>query len=273
MTLIAEAGATKTDWCLIRPNGELSSIQTGGINVSSMPKEAVEAVVREAYARLAMSPSSISEVHFYAAGMLGNEMAEYFPYSYVECASDTLAAARALFGSSPGVAAILGTGSNCCLYDGEKIVETIRSGGFILGDEGGSAVLGKRFLADHVKGLVPEPLSSEFAEAFKADYPEVVANVYRNATAVAYLGSLAPWICSHIGDSAYARGLVEDNFRDFFRRSVSRLPGYPVGIVGGYAYALKDVLLRLAKEHGLQLVEILSSPAERLVAFHRRSAL
>lgn len=273
MTLIVEAGATKSDWCLVGPKGELSTIQTGGINVSSMPKTAVEAVLREAYARLDISPSAIKKVHFYAAGMLGNEMAEYFPYSYVECASDTLAAARALFGRESGVAAILGTGSNCCLYDGDRIVKTVPSGGFILGDEGGSAVLGKRFLADFLKGLMPDTLAAEFASTFKVDYPTVVANVYRNATAVTYLGSFAPWITGHIGDSEYVRNLVEDNFRDFFRRSLSRFPGHDIGIVGGYAYALRDVIAGIASESGMRLTEILASPMGRLVDFHRNQAV
>lgn len=268
MTLIVEAGATKSEWSLISPDGELSRIRTGGINVASMPREAVQAVVREAYMRLDVSPSAIKEVHFYAAGMLDSEMAEYFPYSYVECASDSLAAARALFGHKAGVAAILGTGSNCCLYDGDKVVRTVLSGGFILGDEGGTAVLGRRFLADYLKGLAPEALASEFAASFNADYPSIVAAVYRSATPAAYLGSFAPWLVRHVPQSEYVRGLVEDNFRSFFERSVSQFPGRDVGVVGGYAYELRDMLRDIAAGCGVHLTEILSSPADRLVEFH-----
>lgn len=269
MKLIVESGATKSDWRLITPSGEVSRIQTAGINVASMPKSTIDSVMREAYMRLDISPSSIKELHFYAAGMLGNEMAEYFPYSYVECASDTLAAARALFGHEGGVAAILGTGSNCCQYDGSKIVKIVRSGGYILGDEGGSAALGKMFLSDYIKGLVPEPLASEFGQSFRVDYATVVEKVYRNATAAAYLGSFATWIAERAEQSDYIRGLIEDNFRTFFRRSVSQFPGERVGIVGGYAYALRDVLQRVATEFGVELTEIIDSPIERLVDFHR----
>ncbi|MBQ7195157.1 MAG: hypothetical protein IJS07_05945 [Bacteroidales bacterium] len=270
MKIIVESGATKSDWCLICPDGSIRRIKTGGINISTMPKEDVERVVSEAFTRLSITPSMVKEVHFYAAGMLGNEMFEYFPYSYVECASDLLGAARALFGQESGVAAILGTGSNCGLYEGGKIVRNVKSGGFILGDEGSAACLGKLFISDFLKELVPEDIARDFAAEFKADYPTIVANVYKGATPSAYLGGFAPWIMARYEGSAYIQQLVEQNLRSFFVRSAGQFGDRPVGIVGGFAKSLEDIIRRIASEIGVEIREILASPADKLIDFHRQ---
>ena len=269
MRVIVESGATKSDWCLICPNGEVRRIQTGGINISTMPKAAVEKVISEAFLRLSITPSMVKEVHFYAAGMLGNEMFEYFPYSFVECASDLLGAARALFSHESGVAAILGTGSNCGLYDGQKIVRNIKSGGFILGDEGSAACLGKLFISDYLKELVPTDIAQAFAREFPSDYPTIVANVYKGSSPSAYLGSFAPWIMAHYEGSAYIQQLVEANIRSFFVRSAGQFDGQKVGIVGGYADKLRDIIVAVASERGIEIQDILASPADRLIEFHR----
>ena len=269
MKIIVESGATKSDWCLICPDGSTRRIKTGGINISTMPRSEVEKVISEAFARLSITPSMVKEVHFYAAGMLGNEMFEYFPYSFVECASDLLGAARALFGHESGVAAILGTGSNCGLYDGEKIVRNFKSGGFILGDEGSAACLGKLFVSDFLKELVPDDIARDFAAEFRADYPTIVANVYKGSTPSAYLGSFAPWIMDRYEGSAYIQQLVEQNFRNFFVRSAGRFGDMPVGIVGGFAKSLEGIIRRIASEIGVDIREVLYSPAEQLIDFHR----
>ncbi len=285
MKLIVESGATKTDWLALAGDGSRVSVRTGGMNISSMPQDAVNEVVESAEAEFRKSGiSQFESIHFYAAGLICQPgesvpaMAQtldvvlrgFFPDASIEYASDTLAAARAVCGHESGIAAILGTGSNSCLYDGGKIVRNVRSGGFILGDEGGAARLGKLFMSDFLKGLVPEPVAGEFARDFEVDYMTVVKNVYKGGTPAGYLGSFAPWITSRYESCDYIKELVDNNFRDFFERALKQYDTdlYPVGVVGGFGYANKDILRRLSEPYGIKLSKIIKAPIEGLVDYH-----
>jgi len=270
MIIIAEAGATKTDWRAKDSKGAVTSAKTPGINAANMPPEAIEAIVADAMKSLNPGGEPLTEVHFYGAGVLSDEMGKFFPGAKVECASDLLAAARSVCGHAPGIAAILGTGSNSCSYDGREIVHNVHSSGFILGDEGGGACLGKLFMADFLKGLVPEPLSSEFASEFEVDYLTVVKNVYRGSAPAGYLGSFAPWIMARYDSSEYVRSLVDENIRSFFRRCISQYDTskFPVGIVGGYGAACREIVMRIAEEAGVTISGITASPLEGLLRYH-----
>lgn len=270
MIIIAEAGATKTDWRAKSSGGQVYSVRTRGINASNMPHDEIERIVNEAVAALNPMGETMDEVHFYGAGVLTDEMAQFFPGASVECSSDLLAAARAVCGHAPGIAAILGTGSNSCFYDGNAIVKNVHSSGFILGDEGGGACLGKLFMADFLKGLVPDRLASEFASSFDVDYLNVVKNVYRSASPAGYLGSFAPWIMDRYAGSDYVRTLVDENLRSFFSRCLCQydISAYPVGIVGGYGAACRDIVTRMALEYGITISEITASPLEGLLKYH-----
>lgn len=283
MIIIAESGATKTDWRSVSSDGSVHSMRTQGMNVASGDPAFIENVLRDAVPWLNPAGETVTRIHFYAAGLIGSgskvpESAagldavfrKAFPEAEIEYASDLLDAARAVCGRSPGVAVILGTGSNSCEYDGEKIVKNVRSGGFILGDEGGAASLGRQFMADYLKGLVPERLAEEFSSNYKVDYLTVVRNVYKGPSPAGYLGSFAPFIAGRYDDYEYVRELVDGNFRSLFTRCLSQygLEGRTVGVVGGFAYALRDILLRVAAESGVELSEIIASPIENLVKYH-----
>ena len=150
--------------------------------------------------------------------------------------NDLLDAARAVCGKEKGIAAILGTGSNSCFYDGVKIVKNVRSAGFILGDEGGGTRLGRLFMSDFLKGLVPADVAEPFAKEYDVDYMTVVRSVYKSETPAKYLGSFAPWIMQYYGKSDYVTRLVEQNFRDFIERALKQydIENCPVGVVGGF---------------------------------------
>lgn len=285
MILIVESGATKTDWLAFEEEGTRVNVKTGGMNLASMPEDVVRGVVEEAAAGFKEKGISLFErIHFYAAGLicqssesvpsmainLDKVLRSLFPGAMIEYASDTLAAARAVCGHKPGIAAILGTGSNSCLYDGERIVRNVRSGGFILGDEGGAARLGKLFISDFIKGLVPEPISGEFSRDFEVDYMTVVKNVYKGEAPAGYLGSFAPWITSRYDSCDYIKMLVDNNFRDFFERALKQYDteSLPVGVVGGFGYANRDILRRLAGSYGIIFSKIIKAPVEGLVDFH-----
>jgi len=286
MILIIESGASKADWCAVAGDGIPVFIKTGGINLATMSEEVNETTVNQALAELEAEDlrEKVDRIHFYAAGLVSSEgddvpelargldkvLKAHFPDAVIEYASDLLAAARAVCGHKPGIAAILGTGSNSCLYDGERIVKNIRSGGFILGDEGGGARLGKLFMSDFLKGLVPEPVAEEFAKDFKVDYMTVVANVYRGGAPAGYLGSFAPWIMERYSSSEYVKSLVDGSFRDFFERVLKQydIQRHPVGVVGGFGYAHREILLKVAETYGVRFSTIIPSPLEGLVRYH-----
>lgn len=286
MILIVESGATKTDWCAAALEREPINVRTAGMNLATMPQESIEEIVREAVTAFKEKglADDVTEVHFYAAGLivadgeripaqakgLDNVLGALFPGAEVEYASDLLDAARAVCGHKPGIAAIMGTGSNSCLFDGEKIVKNVRSAGFILGDEGGGARLGKMFMSDFLKGLVPEPVSSDFAKDFKVDYMTVVQNVYRGDAPSKYLGSFAPWILERYDTCEYVRDLVDQNFKDFIERALRQydIDRYPVGVVGGFGYANKAILEKVAEPYGIRFSSIIPTPVEGLVEYH-----
>lgn len=270
MILIVESGATKTDWCALDAgNSVVKRLQTPGMNLSTISAETNASVFAEAVKHF----SGVDEIHFYAAGLLAfpqeldKVFRERFPEAQCEYASDLLAAARAACGHSEGIAAILGTGSNTCHYDGEKIVRNIHGGGFIIGDEGSGAALGRMFLADLVKDLVPEDLMRDFSVSHETDYAAIVRNVYKNPAPSRYLGSLAPFLLDHRGN-AYVDALIDRNFRDLFERTLVRYDQLPVGVVGGFGCACRTELERMGAEYGCSFSRFIPSPMEGLIDYH-----
>lgn len=274
MTIVAESGATKTDWRTAD-----TGLRTAGINLSVMPYEKVASTVEEAASALLKDGEKAEKIFFYAAGLVSEDSAknlksvlrEFFPEAEIFCASDLMAASRALWGDGPGISAVLGTGSNSCLYDGSRVVRNIRPGGFILGDEGGGVSLGRRFVADFIKERVPDALAVEFSEKFRATYSSIVENVYGGG-GPSYLASFAPFLVGKAGEYDYLQDLIKDNFRDFMVRMI--LPYrtgnecLEVGAVGSFGFACRDIVAGTGREYGVEFVRFLASPAETLVAYH-----
>lgn len=285
MIIIAESGATKTDWCAAAPGKEPVIVKTAGMNLATMSDEAIGAIVLEAADafRKAGVTGGIEEIHYYVAGLIVGEGEKVppqavgldkvfrglFPEAEIEYASDLLDAARAVCGHAPGIAAILGTGSNLCFYDGTAVSQPVRSGGYIIGDEGGGAVLGKLFLADYIKGLVPEPVASEFSSSHDATYEGIVNFVYKSPAPASALGSLAPWLLERY-DNPYVKGLIDRNFQAFIDRSLSHCDTtqYPVGVVGGWGYACRDIFTRLCAAKGIKTGRFEPEPISGLLKYH-----
>lgn len=260
-TLVVDCGATKTDWAL----SDGSRVRTPGFNLAHTPQNALEAILDDAASRLG---DEIGQVYFYAAGLVGEppvNLGRWFPAAKIEYASDMLGAARALFGRSPGIAVILGTGANTCQYNGSEIQWKVDCGGFILGDEGSGSVLGRRFISDYLRGLVPEDVA---LGAGVPDYVGIVNKVYAQPAPARWLGEFAPYLLSRYNDSAYVKELVDDNFRGLFRRCIKRYDALPVGIVGGFGWAAKEILERIATEEGFKIEKIEKTPLEGLLDHH-----
>lgn len=280
MKVIIESGATKSDWRLISErDSSQRQLIAEGTNVSTMSMSAIGSIIHSTCMSIKEMGEPVTGVYMYTAGVLTPEitsqLVQFFidEFGNIDCdiQTDLTAAARAACGHEPGIAAILGTGSNSCQYDGSSIVKRVYSSGFILGDEGSAATLGKLFVADFLKGLVPKYISDDFSSRYKTDYAEIVNNVYKSSgSPSAYLGNFAPFIMEYY-DDPYIHNLVDENFRAFIRRSIRQYDydRYPVGVVGGFGYALKDIFVRIAKEEGVTIARFIKAPIEGLIDYHK----
>ena len=272
MKLIADSGSTKTDWVLTDGNAAIGRYHTQGLNPCHQSENDIFAILSsELLPQLGSHTPSI--VQFYGSGVrpeletfMARILKEAFPSATaIEAHSDLLGAARALCGSTEGIACILGTGANSCLYDGRTIVQNTPSLGYILGDEGSGAVLGNRFLNALYKGFIPKSVMTDFLNDIKMTQADVITRVYRQPMANRFLASLSPFIKSHIAVPEVCE-LVINNFRTFFRRNVAPYdrPDLPVNFVGSMAYHYTDQLTTAATAESFRVGKILKSPIDGL---------
>jgi len=275
MILIADSGSTSTNWVLVEHGKSVQSLFTPGINPFYQTPEEIAGEI--ATLTLNVKPSSVKAIYFYGAGcvadkieMVKHAIAQSFTQSQIYIESDLVAAARGLLQHKTGIACILGTGSNSCFYDGKNIVSNVSPLGFILGDEGSGAVLGKKFIADCLKNQLPEELKNKFLTTFGLTSNDIINHVYRKPFPNRYLAQFTPFLAENMAEPAIYN-LIFDSFTDFFVRNVMQYPNfeeYPVSFVGSIAYYFKDILEVVAFELGITLGEIKQSPLEGLVAFH-----
>jgi N-acetylglucosamine kinase-like BadF-type ATPase len=276
MILIADSGSTKTHWCLVQSGVVVSEIFTDGINPFYQTDMEITALLdTQLIPRL---PSAeIKKIFFYGAGcsfpekkmMVSLALINFFNDAIIEVQSDLLAAARSLFQHEKGIACILGTGSNSCFYDGYEIAQNVSPLGFILGDEGSGAVLGKLLVADCLKNQVPEWLSEKLLDEYELTPAIILENVYKKPFPNRFLAKFTPFLLEHIEEPAIFN-LVYDSFDAFFLRNVMQYPleDVEVGFVGSIAYYFKDTLEIVASERGIVVSQITQSPMEGLVRFH-----
>lgn len=273
--LIADSGSTKTDWAVVADGRETVVLSTQGINPVHQSREEIARIIRdECLGAMALEPEYVC---FYGSGvrpeaevMMAGLLGELLPSArIVETHSDLLGAAHALCGRQEGIACILGTGANSCLYDGEGIVCHTPALGYILGDEGSGAVLGKRFLHDLYGGVLSENIKVAFEHELKLSLPEIINRVYRQPLANRFLASLSVFIGQHI-DDAGVRELVVRNFSDFLSWHIAPYGrrDLPVSFVGSVAWYFRDQLCEAADALHYDVGDILKSPLDGLVRYH-----
>ena len=297
MILIADSGSTKTDWCVVDGGKVICRVSTQGINPFHQDEQTISSIIENellpVITDLSLPPDTdsraqngentanvfpaIEHVCFYGSGcreecvpMMTRVLSRSFPRAKkIEAHSDLLGAARAVCGVGEGVACILGTGANSCLYDGRRIVMNTPPLGYILGDEGSGAVLGRLFINALYKGGLPAAVQSDFERETGLTMPDVIRRVYREPLANRFLASFAPFIHRHISCPA-VRAIVVDNFRQFFRRNVVQYgrPDLPVGAVGSIALHFSAELFEAARAEGLTMGRIMKSPMDGLVEYH-----
>lgn len=278
MILIADSGSTKTDWCVADGGSVMCSVSTQGINPFHQDEQTISSILRdELLTAEGNVVKDISQVYFYGSGcreecvpMMTRVLADAFPEAeQIEAQSDLLGAARAVCGAGEGVACILGTGANSCLYDGCRIVMNTPPLGYILGDEGSGAVLGRLFINALYKGALPAAVLSDFEHETGLTMADVIRRVYREPLANRFLASFAPFVHRHLSLPA-VRAIVVDNFRMFFRRNVVQYgrPDLPVGAIGSIACHFSAELSEAARAEGFTMGRIKKSPMEGLVEYH-----
>ncbi|MGQ7870154.1 ATPase [Sunxiuqinia sp. sy24] len=277
--LIADSGSTKTDWLLTGVSEGTLSFQTKGINPFFRTSEDIYEELRDKL--LLPAGCTLTKIYFYGAGIVNQErgdvirtaLNQLYPNVPAETHSDILGASRALFGSEAGIACIVGTGSNTCLYDGERIMTRVPPLGFILGDEFSGAVLGRKLLGDFFKNIMPIDVQNLFRQEFILTEAEVLNAVYRTERPNKYLAGFAPFLSKN-SHKLYCQELITSSAKEFFDRNILQIPEanqFSLGFVGSVAWNFKETVEELAAQYHFQKPFILKGPIEKLKEYHERS--
>lgn len=285
ITLIVDSGSTKTSWCFaFLPDTKSAdgarTVTTEGLNPAVMSAEEVEEKIAKALNHclqsLSISAADVENVFFYGAGciagragVVSESISSILVDAKIYVADDLLGAARALCGHKSGIACILGTGSNSCLYDGENIVAHTPALGYVLGDEGSGAVLGRKILNAVLKQTLPENIRKRFLQESGLDMAEVINRVYRSPAPNRFLASMSKYIHGYL-DEKEVRDIVIDNFEDFIRNNILAYGDEfrTINVVGSIAYHYKEQLTEAASRNGFQIGKIIKSPIEGLIEYH-----
>ncbi len=276
--LIADSGSTKTEWCLLK--GNIKTIFTSqGMSPYFISGEKMENIIR-----LEVFPSikkiKVEELYYYGTGctnpvnlrMVKKVLKNCFPGAMVFVETDVAGAAKALCGDEKGIACILGTGSSSCYYNGKRIIKNSPGLGFILGDEGSGAYLGKKVIQYYLYNTFDEDLRSRFDAKFVTNVNEILNAVYKQPLANRYLASFAIFLAENRGHYM-VENIIEDGLNEFFYSHIYKYSEswkLPVHFTGGIAYGFKDVLQQMCESFQLQLGNVLKNPMEGLIQYHAK---
>jgi glucosamine kinase len=275
VTLIVDSGSTKAEWCLIK-NGKKKTWFTEGISPYFLTLEQMVKIMKEPPSRISFD--DIEKVFFYGTGCANTEnvrivkkaLKRVFPQAALHVDTDLMGAARSLCGREKGIACILGTGMNSCFYNGRSIVKNSPGLGYVLGDEGSGAYLGKKVLQYYLYNTFDEELRSRFDAKYTTTKEEILDQVYKKPFPNRYLASFTMFLAENRGHYMI-ENIIEDGINDFFFYHLckySEVWKYPVNFVGGVAYGFRDVLSDLCSTYEFELGAVLKNPMEGLVKFH-----
>ena len=264
--LIADSGFTKTDWRLIGADGSIEQARTMGINPYYQTKEEILLVIQDLHSQL---PDRVDEIYFYGTGCssgtnrdkIAKLLQRYYKDAKIDVNHDLLAAARSLCGDEKGIACIIGTGTNSCLYDGNKIVSNVPSLGWAIADEGGGTYLGKTLVTDYYRKDMPEHLRVIFKDRFGLNKDAFLTAIYQEPMPGRFLASFAKFINEHISDPYI-----------FITKNVSKYEGFkevPVHFTGSVAYYFNNILRKVAVDQGIYIKHITEHPIAGLTLFHQ----
>jgi N-acetylglucosamine kinase-like BadF-type ATPase len=274
--LIADSGFTKTDWRLINTDGSIEQARTLGINPYYQTEPEILLVIQDLHNQI---PDRLDKIYYYGTGCssatnrdkIERLLKKYYPTAKIDVNHDLLAAARSLCGSEKGIACIIGTGTNSCLYDGEKIIGNVPSLGWAIADEGGGTYLGKTLVTEYYRKDMPEHLRLLFKERFGLTKDGFLTKVYQEPMPGRFLASFAKFINEHIHDP-YMYQLVYNGFNTFITKNVVKYEGYkevPVHFTGSVAFYFGSILRKVATDHGIYIKHITEHPIAGLALFHK----
>ncbi len=279
MILIADSGASKSDWVLMDDAGEQLGFQLAGLNPYYLSTaETVNIISKELIPFI--ESRKVDKLYFYGAGcsslykcmMMEEAFQKLFKNADIQIESDLLGAARALFGDSEGIACILGTGSNSCHYDGEKIVENVVSLGYFFGDEGSGAHMGKTFIKDYLLGNLPENIDTAFRKEYNYTRDNILDAVYNLPFPNRFLASFCEFYADHVSKK-YIFDLISNSFREFIINQLEKYEGVrklPVSFTGSVAYFFEPLLRQVAHEFDIRLEQIKRVPIHSLAEYHKK---
>lgn len=281
MIIIADSGGSKIDWRLLKKDGSIGQTQTEGFNPYYQPIEHLTKIVTKSL--IPEIAETVSKVFFYGTGVSSEKNQQliqtvfknHFTEANIEIGWDLLAAARALCGREPGIACILGTGSNSCLYNGEKIIGNVANLGWILADEGSGTSLGKKLIFDRFRKKMPAKLEEQFNARFPWSREEVLERVYQQEKPGAFLAGFAKFIFQHLKEP-YCYNLVYSSFLEFYENNVMKYDNYEklkVHFTGSIAFYFSDVLRQVANDKGITVKNILEGPIAGLTLFHQKDSI
>ena len=275
--LIADSGATKAEWCLLR-EGKKKTIFTQGISPYFLNTEQItDLLLKELKPKL--KNIEVDEIFYYGTGCANpvnaksvkKALQKVFPESKVDVNHDLMAAARALCGNNKGVACILGTGSNSCYFDGKKIVKNSPGLGYVLGDEGSGAYLGKKVIQYYLYGTFDDELRGRFDLTYTTNTAEILESVYKKPLPNRYLAGFTKFLAENRGHYMI-ENIIEDGLNDFFFNHLCKYREtwtLPVHFAGSVAFGFKDVLQQLCNSYEFELGKVMKNPMEGLVVYHR----
>jgi len=278
MILVADSGSSKIDWRLLETDGSIRQAQSPGFNPYYQPLDHLRSSLRDTLKPEVKNP--VTRVFYYGTGvssqrnqdMVRAVFLEFFPDARIDIAWDLLGAARALCGRERGIACILGTGSNSCLYDGQEITEQVANLGWILADEGSGASIGKTLLVDYLRKKMPEALADQFSKRFPFTREEFLEKIYQQEKPSTFLATFSKFIFQHLKDP-YCYRLVYNAFSDFYENNVMKYPDYKhvkVHFVGSIAFYYSDLLRQVANDKGVTVKNVLETPIAGLALYHQK---
>ncbi len=276
--IVVDSGSTKSDWHFISPEGEPIYLQSPGYNPYYQGVDEISTSIGEQITPEVMKYGRVSHIYYYGTGcssqdrcgIIKTALAQQFPEAKVHVTHDIMGAARSLCGNEQGIVCILGTGTNVCLYNGQKITKGITSLGYLGGDEGSASYLGRLLLKAYYYNTFPEEIAELFKSTFKPDQKDLVQELFDAEKPNIYLGSFVPFLSKHI-EYPEVRAIVEEGFEDFTKRLLGQFAEFqelPVHFTGSIAYHFRDVLKEVLAYEGFQLGNVVAKPINGLMHYH-----
>ncbi len=281
MIIIVDSGATKADWKIIDGH-QSQTLHTMGLSPIFHTEHFMAAEVRSAFAGQ-VAPEQVQQVFYYGTGcwdadrkaIVARALRQVFTNAEIEVEHDLLGAARSVCGNDPGVACIIGTGSNSCLFDGEKIVDNVTNLGYMLGDEASGVYLGKKLIQAYFYREIPAELMMHFDNFHPGGKSTILDKVYGQEPPNVYLASFVPFFVEY-KQHIYIQKLVYDAFANFIDRHVRKYDGHmrlPIHFIGSVAWLFQHIMRIVLEERAMRAGNFIQKPIDDLAAFHVSSSM